>query len=176
MRQLPLPVLHAELLKFAVATSYIEVIGVNCATNKSVASDRHGSSVDAGGNVKDADLTTFGSYEQHGALAVREGVVAEQARIRQLHVLPLHHVLHAGDIELQLVNDNRVLVPCHQSVARVLRIRIGEHVAPNQDGQGFRCYARVNGRTISGVPNDECVIFANASKETLIRRECQLLH
>ena len=82
MGQLPLAVLHAQFLEFAVASAYVEVVAVDGSAEEAVAGDGHGGAVDVGGYVEDTDFAGLGSNQEHAASHMSKSVIADETGVR----------------------------------------------------------------------------------------------
>jgi len=88
----------------------------------------------------------------------------------------LHVILHRRDVELKSVDSNTSVVAENYYVAGMLWIYISDDVAPCEESEHCFSNAGVDGRAVSCVPDNKCVITADTCKVAVIRTEGELQH
>ena len=95
---------------------------MNASTEDTVRGQGHGGSVHFLADAEDTDFTALCSCKEHITIDQSEVVVSDQASVRQLAWFTGKEILHRGNIKLQLVDDDLILVSGHERVGRVLRV------------------------------------------------------
>lgn len=173
MRKRPLAFCEVYLSDFAVPASHIEEILINRSAQNSVRTYWHASSVDIAVHAKHANLTARSSSQQKVSPAFGKIVRPVETGVGELADSLFHVVLHARNVIFKFVDVDLRLIGQNQSVARVLWISAGQHVAPRKDCEWSFSYAGVDSCCILSAPNNERIILAKSSKVPTVRTEFQ---